>query len=472
MGRYGRSSRYGAVSASVLIVGLLAYAQVAGSTAAAPAGPARFEQASVAVLPGSNCTLHPEGNSDPRQSLHVNADEDGVARFLAVRPTRPNSVTKLQLGCTVGGQHKTYTVDLRSAATFASHPFDASRTTLPVRPALTGDPSSFTQEALVKAGYGARPDPTRSPDTYRVWLTAARKPMRKLRVDRTLPMVLHREAFNLPHARVLNASVYKSLSSFWTGAIMSGAYHKSAKASQTQTYLWAIATFTVPNLFQGPTAAATMWVGLDNVCQAVVDVDTTGSSAVYGIHHQCFDPHVGHTDTAGVRFTPQPGDEISMTASYCDAAGNLNASGGYMCTFMADVTQNVQWDCTQANASATSSDCPSYKLDSGDLGNGKLGFQAEFIIENDSGEVVKGSQQWPDFGTVTMYDSAIVAKAHFVDNSSVDTSTDPTVSLQLDNSNSNRHLRITLPHSAVEWAPTVCQSNQKWDANKASCVKK
>jgi len=470
MAQHSSSGRYAAVSASILLLSLLVCPQVALSTAAVPNGPAQLEPASVAVSTGSNCLLHPEGNRDPAQSLQVNADEDGVARFLAVRPTGPNSVTRLQLDCTANGQAKTYTVDLRSAATFAPHPFDGSRTTLAVRPALTGDPSSFTQAALVKAGYGPRPDPTRSPDAYRVWLAAVRTPMRRLRIDRTLPTVVHQNAFNLPRARVLKAKVVRSLSSYWTGAIMSGSYHKNTKASQTQTYLWAIATFTVPPLFQGPTGAATMWVGLDNVCQAIVDVTTTSSSAGYGIHRQCFDPHVGHTDTAGVRFTPQVGDLISMTASYCDAVGNLNASGGYMCTFMADNTQNVVWDCTLASGAAENSDCPSYKLNSGDVGNGKLGFQAEFIIENDSGQVVTGSQQWPNFGSVTMADGAIVAKAHFVDNSTVTTSTDPNVSLLLDKSNSTWHLRITLPGNSVEWVSRVCLFNQKWDASKANCV--
>jgi len=465
MKSYGSSRRYVAVCAIVMILGLLV------SAAAKPAGHARFERASIAVLADSNCILHPEGNQDANESIHVYADEDGVVRFLAVRPTLANSVERLTLDCTdANNRTKAYSVDLRSEATFKPRPFDASRTTLAVRPALTGDPRRFTQAELLSAGYGLRPDPTQNPDAYQRWLAAASVLVHKLRSDQTLVW------YPISRQRYLNRiedppeSVIKTPSNYWTGAVLYGSFQKKATSAKTISYGASSATLVVPTLKPGPPAVATIWNGLDNVFQAIVDVYTTPTIANFGIHHQTFDKHSGHTDTAGTRFTPQTGDHISIEEWYCDAKGDLNLNGGYECTNMVDVTQHVQWECDKA----TSSDCPSYKLNAGDLGNGKLGYQTEFIIEDDS----KDAGAWPIFSPVTMHGSADVITGNgtkgfgrFV-SMNYGSLSDPKINLLTDNIESSRHLRITLPTGAVKWAPTKCRPKDKWNAKSGSCVPK
>jgi hypothetical protein len=452
-----------------MILGLLVSA--AAKPAAQPAGHARFELASIAVPADSNCILHPEGNQDPNESIHVNADEDGVARFLVVRPTLPNSVERLALDCTDANKRtKTYSVDLRSEATFQPRPFDASRTTLAVRPALTGDPRRLMPEELVQAGYGLRPDPTHNPVAYQRWLSAASVPLYKLRSDQTLIW------FPISRQRYLNQpvdppeSITKSPSNYWTGAILYGSFQKKATSAETISYGASSATLVVPTLTPGPTAVATIWNGLDNVFQAIVDVNTAPSVATFGIHHQTFDKHSGHTDTAGTRFTPATGDHISIEEWYCDAKGNLNLNGGYECTNMVDVTQHVQWECDKAG----SSDCPSYKLNAADLGNGKLGYRTEFIIEDDS----KDAGPWPIFSPVTMHGSADVITGNgtkgfgrFV-SMNYGSLSDPKINLLTDNIESSRHLRITLPTGAVKWAPTKCRPKDRWNAKSGSCVPK
>jgi hypothetical protein len=223
-------------------------------------------------------------------------------------------------------------------------------------------------------------------------------------------------------------------------------------------------------LTPGPIATATIWNGLDNVFQAIVDVNTTATIGYFGIHHQTFDKHSGHTDTAGTRFTPQTGDHISMEEWYCNAKGGLNLNGGYECTNMVDITQHVQWECDKA----ASSDCPSYKLNAADLGNGKLGWQAEFIIEDDS----KHAGEWPIFSPVTMHGTADVITGDGtrgtgrVVSMNYGSLSDPKIKLLTDNNNSNRHLRITLPSGAVKWVQTKCGPKDKWDANSGRCVAK
>jgi hypothetical protein len=475
MQNYGSSLR--AVCTSLMILGVPlytdgAYSQEAKEPAAEAKGRAQFEPASVTVAAGSNCILHPEGNQDPKESLHVNADEDGVARFLAVRATGPNSVEKLALDCTDADKRtKTYSVDLRDEATFKPHPFDASRTMLAVRPALTGDPHRMTQEELVKAGYGLRPDATENPEAYQRWLAAASRPMHRLRTDRTIkpfPISRQRELKRAEQAPALNAKVYKSPSSGWTGAILQGSYEKKATAADTISYGSNEAMVVVPNVTPGPTAAMTIWNGLDNVFQAIVDVNSTPTTASFGIHRQSFDPHNNAGDEAGTRFTPAPGDHIYIEEWYCDAKGALNLDGGYECTLMIDMKQDTMWECDQAE----SSDCPSYKLDKADLGNGKVGWWAEYIIEDDTDEVVKGSEEWPIFSPVTMSGSANVITGNGTKGSGklVATNTDPLVEILTDNNKSSRHLVIALPKWETKWTETECSAKDKWDATSGECI--
>jgi len=129
--------------------------------AAAPAlHRAAFEPASVVVPAGKACALHPVGNLDPKQTVHVGVEADGVARFQAVRALHAGDVEQLALDCTdAQGHATTYDVDLRSDDTFAARPFDPIRAGYEPRPALSGDPLSYSPEELVTMGYGI---PTRS----------------------------------------------------------------------------------------------------------------------------------------------------------------------------------------------------------------------------------------------------------------------------------------------------------------------
>ena len=150
--RRGLRTHSHSVYTTITILSLLMCCRGADAQAG-PGGRARFEPASVVVPAGNTCVLHPEGNSDPAQSISVNAGADGVARFQVVRPTRPDSVDRLALGCTdSNGSSQTYSVDLRSDATFKALPFDPVLANLTYRPALARDPLSYTQQELIQGG--------------------------------------------------------------------------------------------------------------------------------------------------------------------------------------------------------------------------------------------------------------------------------------------------------------------------------
>ena len=182
----GLFDRLSVVRATGIILGLLVCGLSAYSQSPGLGGQTQFESVSVVVPAGNACVLHPDGSLDPKQSIRLRADADGVVRFQAVRPTHPNSVDRLALDCTDSyGNDKTYSVDLRSEETFERRPFDPVSANLAFRPALSGDPLSFTQQELIQAGYGLRPDPAANPGGYQRWLAAVSAPAYKLRERRS-----------------------------------------------------------------------------------------------------------------------------------------------------------------------------------------------------------------------------------------------------------------------------------------------
>ncbi len=468
-----------AVCATSITFALLVCCRGAYSQAARSGGHAQFEQASVLVPASNDCVIHPEGNLDPSQSLSVRSNADGVVRFLAVRPTHASSVEELALDCTdPQGNASTYHADLRSEETFVPRPFNPKLASLAFRPALTGDPLSFTQDELVEAGYGVRPDPKEDSDGYQSWLAAVSAPAYKLKGApraKSTTGSSHWEAqlhLSADRAELVEPeAVFLSPSNYWTGAELEGSYQLGATSAKTFGYVENQATFAVPALTPGGfgtnSTAMTIWNGLDNVFQVIVDVGGTTTTASYGIHRQSFyhSKALGSSlDEEGADFTPNPGDEILVQEWYCDSNGHVKMAGGFGCTLMIDKTQNIQWECDQANGT----DCQSYPIESKYLTNGALGQTAEYIIEQDTGEKSGAGNcpsqktncydEWGDFSPVTMTGSALVVEGTSQKGKTVTTSTDPVVQLLTDLTSSvpfergDGHLLITLPKGAVKWS--------------------
>jgi len=457
-----------AVACLLLITG--AYSQAAG-----PANHRQFEPASFAVPAGNTCALYPEGNPDPAATLTVRADADGVIRFLAVRPNLPGSVEHMTLECTDDrGIDSTYTVDLRSDLTFAPNPFDPVRAGLELRPALAGDPLRFTVQELLDRGYGLRPDPGVDPEGYKQWLAVATVPMYQLRTsNHPVPGARHRkdavrvsflgesgESAEMPGPE----SVSLKPGNYWTGAKLVGSYEKGSTAATTWGYVENFDTFDVPTVypFSGGTGQTqlTIWSGLDNVFQSIVDVNATQTIGSYGIHRQNFYSNSGGLDEQGVDFTPNVGDQIEVLEFYCDAKGNVHMAGGYGCTDIVDFTQSIAWTCYQWNGS----NCSSYQIAPKNLTNGALGQWADSIIEDDTGEIQGNCpsktdcyDQWAVISPVTMTGSAIVVQGADSHPKTVNTRTDPAVQLLTDVTastppyNSEEHFVISLPSGGVAW---------------------
>lgn len=431
----------------------------ATGSSGAPAS-ARFEPAFAQAPAGSSCTLRPEGDTDPRHALQISVDADGVARFQAVRPGQPGSVERLSLECTSPrGDATSVPVDLLSATTFAAHPFDTSG--LELRPALEGDPRSYTQSELLRAGYGLRPDPDQDPNAYAGWLAAASVPAHWVRdatgsaPAATIQTPPRRGPVQAAATREVVSTVSAGLSTGqgapWTGAELRGQYHLGATAAQTTAYAANQVVFNVPvqspNAILGSTQIS-LWNGLDDVFQAIVWAYTTPTTASYSISRQIF---LGVNGNVTGPYSPNANDTMFIEEWYCDAGLNPNMFGGYACTRIHDLTQGLMWDCLPPGNGTT---CIAWSLTAADLANGALGHQADFVVEMDSAENQSvNDNNWPIFAPFTMNGNALVVQGGTNQVTWTNVATDPNVLRLIDwTTNVPSHVNVNVSGPSVVWS--------------------
>jgi len=388
-----------------------------------------YEPASVRALPGLQCQLHTTGSATT-QGVTVFTNGDGYARFYAVRATADDPARRLALNCKdPAGKTTSFTVDLASEDTFTPRPIDLSKEPGTDRPALKGDPLTYSEGQLIQAGYGVRPDPTKDAAAYARWLDAASKPARLL-------------GDNKPLQRKHGPRVTTSSDGLWTGSVLTGA----------PDYSLVEATFNVPTGIPGGDGTTdtviSVWVGVGGgtgqagLMQDGIDVWSTPTTASYNSFQEycCGDSN----QTNGGGFSPNPGDQLYAQAWYCDATGNRNINGGYGCAFVQDMTSTATLSCI----SATGSPCASVKANalcsiSPTTPNCfVLGPSAEFIIENDSPQAHPPSTAFTDFTPkVTMAGSAFSTQTN---NLSQTISNDPTITLLTDWTTDGTHILVAL----------------------------
>jgi hypothetical protein len=383
-----------------------------------PSAPKKsYTPASVRALPELQCKLYVTG-TDPAKGLAVYTDDDGYARFFAVRAVRAaagDAVRSLTLDCTdTHGKSSSYPVDLTSDDTFVPRPLNLANERGTDRPALEGDPLSYTQAELIQAGYGLRPDP-KDAVPYAQWLAAATMPARMLAAKHPHPSSATRRRSDLtrptsdsqgdPAASQMNTvhpqKVVTITAPWWVGSTLNGA----------PTYVSNQALFNVPtpipggDEITGPTEIA-IWNGVEGtgansgLIQGGVSVETTPSSASLGIFRKycCGNPH---SNGYGGSFTPSVGDTIFSQEWYCDSEGNLNPTGGYGCTFLQDFTSGATLSCTIANGSPCWSvpALPSWT---------SIGTDADFIIEDQTPQLYPGWESTTHYtvGQIAVYDAS------------------------------------------------------------------
>jgi hypothetical protein len=383
-----------------------------------PSAPKKsYTPASVRALPELECKLYAAG-TNPAKGLAVYTNDDGYTRFFAVRAVRAaagDAVRSLTLDCTdAHGKASSYPVDLTSDDTFVPRPLNLANERGTDRPALEGDPLSYTQAELIQAGYGLRPDP-KDAVPYAQWLAAATMPARMLAAKHAHPTSASRRRSDLtrpaaasqgePTASQMNTvhpqTVVTLTAPWWVGSTLNGA----------PTYVSNQALFNVPtpipggDEITGPTEIA-IWNGVEGagansgLMQGGVYMATTPSSAGLGVFREycCGNPN---SNGYGGSFTPSVGDTIFSQEWYCDSEGNLNPNGGYGCTFLEDFTSGATLSCTIANGSPCWSvpALPSWT---------SIGTDADFIIEDQTPQLYPGWNSTTRYtvGQIAIYDAS------------------------------------------------------------------
>jgi hypothetical protein len=335
-------------SVVVMLAGITANAQTHPSRGPAvhpiPSAPTKvFAPASFSALPELQCKLYPEG-SDTSKALTIFTDDDGYARFHALRATASDAVQRLALDCTnYAGKSYSYSIDLTSDDTFAPRPLNLANERGTDRPALKGDPLSYSQSELLQAGYAPRPDPANTA-AYARWLEAASVPGRMLASKRSIPAVHPQAQIRSNQTRsnpVANPnSVTKTTGPWWTGSKLTGSPSYAAVEANFNV------PTAIPNGDETSNTQIAIWNGVDGsgLIQGGVGLYTNGPTAGYWSWREycCGD---GDSNGYGGAFTPNPGDKIYAQNWYCDDKGNINLNGGYGCTHVHDLTLGAILDC-------------------------------------------------------------------------------------------------------------------------------
>ncbi len=421
-----------------------------------------YAPASIAASPGLQCKIYPAGGT-PSSGITVFTDDDGYARFHAVRAGAGHPVQRLTLDCTnSAGKSSSYSVDLTAETTFAPRPLKLAAEHGVDRPALKGDPLRYTQSQLIQAGYGLRPDPKKEPAAYAHWLAAASVSARMLDSKRpatrshSVPPPLTRLPRPSPTRTATGAltrTVTPATQPWWVGSVLTGA------PSYVSTETTFNVPFGIPGAAQTTNTEMTIWNGLggynsgSGLIQGGVTVRTTPSVASYSILREycCGDPN--ENDSGIGAFVPNPGDKIFSQEWYCDATGNLAINGGYGCTLIVDLTSLALLNCT----SATGSPCASVKasplcsVSPATPNCMTLGTSAEFIIENQSPQVGQSNAFTVFTPTVDMAGSAYSSQTGTI---SV-VGSDPNVVLLTESTNVPTHVNVNLGNADTyfNWIP-------------------
>jgi hypothetical protein len=208
----------------------------------------------LSVPGGAVCRLHSEHHDGHHDEIGLVADADGNLRFTVEPPADESRELELVLRCDDFRQR----IQLRAAdrATQAA-PFppadDPALRQVPVTvlPALTGDPAAYTDAELAAAGYPVRPDATRNPSAYAVWLSAVTRPIK----------VIAPQTVSLPG---LQHTTFTKNSGNWSGFELIP-LQPDPSASTTPAYVEVSGHWIVPQVSGELTRSShsSLWVGLD-----------------------------------------------------------------------------------------------------------------------------------------------------------------------------------------------------------------
>jgi hypothetical protein len=271
---------------------------------------------SIPTQPWANCVVASASSGIPPERVPVVGD--GVARFYPPPAAWGN---KLTVTCSSAGQVTVQQVNTADASTYVFEPglFGPPKV-IGTRPALQGDPSSYSAAYLAKGGYPPPPDPTTNPAGHSRWLAE---------VSRPVDIVDTKSITMLGHAGQTYQN--KQTTANWSGQML------MANNDNSHThYEEYVGVFEVPGSYcpPGPCAMA-IWGGMGGWNNSILaqnglwaDGTATGSGSAYWAWWE-FLPTYGSAQGLSGGFSFNMEDQVEVWGFPCDQNNNINLSGGY-----------------------------------------------------------------------------------------------------------------------------------------------
>src|ERR1700737_4950946 len=280
----------------------------------------------IRTLPNAVCCVHAEADSEPKHSLKVYADGEGVVRFHIQPSSATHDIARLEVDCAASGRVVRYPLHLRVSleptTEMPSPPVEkplARHHDGLVRPALSLDEAMrLTDEEALARGYPLSPNPDEVPKAFNAWLRCVSMP--GYRIEPHLvsnPDVTHGKAKQHSNANFTNWSGFERLRSLKVSPIISGG------VTLTEPYDWVTGSWHVPFVTgePGTKTYSALWVGLDgdgttDLVQAGTEQDATNINLGFIqftlTNYYAWTEFLPQQPTEQVisNFTVNPGDEI------------------------------------------------------------------------------------------------------------------------------------------------------------------
>lgn len=299
----------------------------------------------VHALPNAECSFdaadpQAAASQGPAKPLALYSDGEGMVHFRSRATDARATSAAMRLDCTdSSGAHTSVDVDLVVDASAAPAPAPAARVTRE-RPALVGDPMTFSRQDLAARDFPPRPDPIAAPDSYEKWLELASHPVHVIEPN---VVKTHRRhgSDNLGPAteRTTSGGVHES--SLWVVPNWNG----YAIATPSTQYWYVYGTWNAPSTTNEggfwSTAYSSEWVGLGmkDIVQDGTEADTSSRFWVESSANYAWYEWLPDDSYAFSNFPVSPGDQITAWAWMTDSDGTFDANGRYAKFMIYDGTQ-------------------------------------------------------------------------------------------------------------------------------------
>jgi Peptidase A4 family len=308
----------------------------------------------IRTVPHAMCSVHAEGNDDPKHSLHVYADGEGVVRFHVRPSSATQDIARLEIDCTTHGHTIRYPLHLRvnvePARDMPAPPHEkplAERHEALLRPALSFDEAMrLTDEQAVARELPFRPNSDEVPKAFNAWLRCVSMPGYRVKPNLVSnPDVAHGKPKQQSVATFSNWCGFERLRSMRFTSTLKGG------VSLSEPYDWVMGTWHVPFVTSEPGGKtySSMWVGLDgdgetDLVQAGTGQEATninlGSIQITLTNYYAWTEFLPQERNEQVisNVTIHPGDEIFTEVSVSGNDGVLSLDGAFGRFFIMNMT--------------------------------------------------------------------------------------------------------------------------------------